>query len=307
MIFAGKSSALSWICPSVLILAGSVLLAGCGSKKEDKVASQTAAKVNRSEITVHQINFLLQQRRLTPEQAEAARKEALERLVDQELMIQKATEMKLDRDTKVMQQLEAAKREIVARAYVERIVNSVSEPSPEDIKQYYDKNPALFKERKVYNFQELNIQSLPAQADELRTALGNAKSTNAFVEYLKSKGFKFSNAQVSKGAEQLPLSSLEAYAKLKDGQTVINLLPQGVQVLVLLNSQSQPVDEATARPAIEQFLLNERKRKIIDEDLRDLRTAAKIEYLGEYAKPGKPDEAAAQGSKETPATAAASK
>lgn len=285
MIFAGKSSArLFWICTAVLILSGSVLLAGCSNKKDDKVATQTAVKVNRSEITVHQINFLLQQRRLTPEQADIARKEALERLIDQELMIQKATEMKIDRDGKILQQFEAAKREIVARAYVERIVNSVSEPTPEDIRQYYEKNPALFKERKVYNFQELNIQAAPSQVEELRTALGAAKNVYAFVEHLKSKGFKFSNAQVSKGAEQLPLSSLEAYAKIKDGQTVINPMPQGLQVLVLLNAQSQPVDEATARPAIEQFLLNERKRKIIDDDLQQLRRTAKLEYLGDYAK-----------------------
>lgn len=305
MIFAGKSSArLFWICTAVLILSGSVLLAGCSNKKDDKVATQTAVKVNRSEITVHQINFLLQQRRLTPEQADIARKEALERLIDQELMIQKATEMKIDRDGKILQQFEAAKREIVARAYVERIVNSVSEPTPEDIRQYYEKNPALFKERKVYNFQELNIQAAPSQVEELRTALGAAKNVYAFVEHLKSKGFKFSNAQVSKGAEQLPLSSLEAYAKIKDGQTVINPMPQGLQVLVLLNAQSQPVDEATARPAIEQFLLNERKRKIIDDDLQQLRRMAKLEYLGDYAKSRKaePDGPPAG---ETPGTSSA--
>ena len=40
-----------------------VMLAGCGDKKKDKPASQTAAKVNKEEITVHQINFVLQQQR----------------------------------------------------------------------------------------------------------------------------------------------------------------------------------------------------------------------------------------------------
>jgi EpsD family peptidyl-prolyl cis-trans isomerase len=284
MIFAGKSPSVSWIAPSLLILCGSLLLAGCGDKKADKAASQTAAKVNRSEITVHQINFLLQQRRVTPDQASAAGKEALERLIDQELMLQKAAELKIDRDVKVMQQIEVARRDIVARAYLERIVNGVAEPTPEEIHAYYEKNPLLFKERKIYNFQEFTIQSTPEQGDALRTALAGAKNSQAFTDYLKNKGFRFSSSQASKAAEQVPLANLAGYAKLKDGQSVSNPIPGGVQVLMLSNTQNQPVEEAQARPAIEQFLLNERKRKMIDDDVAYLKSAAKIEYLGEYVK-----------------------
>jgi hypothetical protein len=36
--------------------------------------------------------------------------------------------------------------------------------------------------------------------------------------------------------------------------------------------------------AIEQFLLNERKRKIVEDDLKALRGAAHIEYVGDYVK-----------------------
>ncbi len=44
----------------LLLIATAALLAGCGDKK-DGGASQTAAKVDKAEITVHQINFVLQQ------------------------------------------------------------------------------------------------------------------------------------------------------------------------------------------------------------------------------------------------------
>jgi hypothetical protein len=73
---------------------------------------------------------------------------------------------------------------------------------------------------------------------------------------------------------------------MKDGQHLFNAMPGGAQVLVLAGSRSQPVDEARAVPAIEQFLLNERKRKVIDDDLKALRSGSKIEYVGEYAKAG---------------------
>ena len=65
----------------VALMAAVALLGGCGDKKE-KGASQTAAKVNKAEVTVHQINFVLQQQRgLRPEQADAAGKQILERLM----------------------------------------------------------------------------------------------------------------------------------------------------------------------------------------------------------------------------------
>jgi EpsD family peptidyl-prolyl cis-trans isomerase len=126
------------------------LLTACGKKDDkDKPASQTAAKVNKEEITVHQINFVLQQQRgLVPEQAASASKQILERLIDQELALQKAEDQKIDRDPRVVQQIEAARRDIISRAYLEKIASGAPKASPAEIKAYYDAHPALFKERR---------------------------------------------------------------------------------------------------------------------------------------------------------------
>jgi EpsD family peptidyl-prolyl cis-trans isomerase len=262
-----------------------MLVTGCGDKKKDKAASQTAAKVNKEEITVHQINFVLQQQRgLRPEQADAASRQILERLVDQELAVQKADELKLDRDPRVVQQLEAAKREIIARAYLERIGEAAAKPTPEDIKKYFDEKPALFKERRVYSIQEIGIEARPDQIDTLRTQLQNSKSVTDFTEYLTANGFRFGGNQAVRAAEQLPLNMLDAFAKMKDGQTMLVPTPTGAQVIVLAGSKSAPVDEAAARPAIEQFLLNERKRQLVEKDTKAMREAAKIEYVGKFAE-----------------------
>ena len=263
-----------------------VVLTGCGDKK-DKPALQTAAKVNKEEITVHQINFVLQQQRgLAPEQAASASKVALERLIDQELALQKAQEQKLDRDPRVVQQLEAARREIIARAYVEKIATGAPKPSGAEIKTYYEAHPALFRERRVYNLQELAIQAKPEQVDDLQAKLGASKDVPDFVNYLKANDFKFAANQAVRAAEQLPLASLDKFAQLKDGQTVFSRTPTGAQVVVMAGARSQPVDEARATAAIEQFLWNERKRKVVEDDMKALRGAAKVEYVGDYAKGG---------------------
>ncbi len=290
-----------WIhLAGALTLTTAVLLVGCGEKK-DKSASQTAAKVNKDEVTVHQINFVLQQQRnLRPEQADAATKQILERLIDQQLALQKAEEAKLDRDPRVMQQLEAARREVIARAYVEKVGEGAPKPSAEDVKKYYDEKPQLFRERRVYSIQEIAIEARPDQIDELRSRLAAAKNINEFVEYLKSSGFRFGGNQAVRAAEQLPFNTLEAMSRMKDGQAMLVPTPQGVQVVVLAGSRMQPVSEEQARPAIEQFLLNDRKRKLVEEEVKAMRAAAKIEYVGKFA------EAASGAAPAAPAAAPAS-
>ena len=261
-----------------------MLLAGCGEKKKDKPATQTAAKVNKEEITVHQINFLLsQQRGIAPDQAASASRAVLEKLIDQELTLQKAADQKLDRDPRVVQQIEAARREIISRAYLEKIGEGAPKSTPPEINAFYESRPALFKERRVYSLQEVNIEAKPEQLDTLKKSLSDAKTFQDFVAFLKTNGFKFSGSEAVRGAEQLPLASVDDFAKLQDGQAVFNPRPGGAQVINLAASRMQPVSLQQATPAIEQFLLNERKRKLVADDLQALRTAAKIEYVGDFA------------------------
>ena len=291
----------------VALVSSAALLAACGDKKE-KGASQTAVKVNKSEVTVHQINFVLQQQRnIRPEQADAASKQILERLIDQELALQKADDLKIDRDPRVVQQLEAAKREIIARAYLEKVGEAAPKPTPEEIKKYFDEKPALFKDRRIYSIQEIGIEAKPEQVATLREKLAASKNINEFVEFLKANDFKFAGNQAVRSAEQLPLQSLDAFAKMTDGQAMLNQAPNGVQVVVLAGSRSQPVGEEQARPAIEQFLLNERKRKLIEDDVKAMRAAAKIEYVGKFAEgaPGAAPAAPAAPAKPAPEAAPA--
>ena len=276
------TTARRWV--PVAVVAASLVLMGCGDKKE-KSASQTAAKVNKDEITVHQINYVLQQQRgLRADQADGASKQILERLIDQQVALQRAEDQKVDRDPRVVQAVEAARREIIARAYLEKVGENAPKPSPDEIKKYYDEKPALFRERRVYNIQEISIEAKPEQQAQVREALAAAKNIADFIEFLKAKDYKFTGNQAVRAAEQLPLSSLESFAKMKDGQAALVPAPNGVQVVVVAGSRLQPVTEEQAKPAIEQFILNERKRKLIEEDVKALRAAAKISYVGKFAE-----------------------
>jgi hypothetical protein len=101
-----------------------------------------------------------------------------------------------------------------------------------------------------------------------------------------------------RAAEQLPMSLLPALGRLSPGQGVLQPTPRGAQWIVLKSAQPQPVDEERASRAIEQFLLNEQKRRLLADDLKALRAAAQVQYFGRFAATAPPDDAA------RPATAA---
>ena len=271
-----------------------LLLVACGGGKVEIPAGEVAARVNGEPIGAGQIAGVVQmQRGIRPEQVDTVGKQALERLIDQQLAVQKALEQKLDQEPKVVQQIEFARREVLARAYVEKVGDGVAKPTPESVKQYYDEKPALFKERRIYNIQELAIEARPDQVEMLRAELAKSLNINVFVEYLKANSIRFAANQAVRPAEQLPLNMLDAFAKLKDGQAALVPSPAGAQVIVIAGSRLEPVDEVRARPAIEQFLVADAKRKRVEADLKALRTAAKIEYTAAVSAPAAPAAASA--------------
>ena len=118
----------------------------------------------------------------------------------------------------------------------------------------------------------------------IRDKLQTSKNMAEFAEYLKTNDIRFTGNQAVRAAEQLPLAGLDAIAKMKDGDSAISQTPTGMTVLFLVNSRSQPVDEARARPAIEAFLGNLRKGEQVQKDIKALRDAAKVEYVGKFAE-----------------------
>lgn len=283
-----KSSPILPLRPSMRFVATLSVLAlvACSGKEAGKPATQVAAKVNKEEISVHQINFVLQrQQGLKPEQAETAGRQVLERLIEQEVAVQKAQEQKLDRDPRVVQEIEAARREIIARAYLGKVGDAVPRPSPEEIKAYYDSKPALFRERRIYTLQEVLVDADRAQTAALQEHLAKVNTLQQVADYLKDKKLPSRATQNTAAAENLPLPLLDRLAAMKDGQTVFAPSPTGGRLITLLQSRTAPVTEEQARPAIEQFLVNERKRKAVEQDLKTIRTAAHVEYVGSFAAP----------------------
>jgi EpsD family peptidyl-prolyl cis-trans isomerase len=247
-----------------------------------------AAKVNQGGVSVGQVSdYVARAGQLSPEQAKQLGKQTLDRLVDQELLAQKAQEKGLDKDAKVQQTIDWSRREILARAYVDSLVAPAGKPSDAEIAEFYKQHPELFGDRRIYRLNEITFAHQAALVGDLREQLRQGKSMNEVVEWLRAKGVKFSAGSETRAAEQLPMNILGEIAKLQDGQMALVESPAAVLLVQVAASQVQPVDEAAARPAIEQHLSARKRAEATEKEVKQLREQAKIELLGDYAAAGK--------------------
>lgn len=269
---------------SVFLLLAVALLAACGKSEDRKPATQVAAKVNGDEISVHQINTALMQAGAVGDPKNAAH-QVLERLIDQQLLVQKAIEAKLDRDPNVVTAIENSRRQILAQAYIERTLTNAAMPSSDDIKKYYAEHPELFGQRRLYRFQEVlaGIEK-PEQLHALQTKLEKTHDMREVTTWLNSQGIRFNLTFSLKASEQLPRNLLLKLKAMKPGD--IMFYPAGNRALIvqLTSWQELPLSEPEAAPYIVQVLVTQKRGEQANEEVKRLRTAAKVEYVGDYAK-----------------------
>jgi EpsD family peptidyl-prolyl cis-trans isomerase len=265
-----------------MVCAGLFALSGCGAKAPSG-PTQVVATVAGEEITELQVNQALErQQGLKPDQVESVSRKLVSGLVDQEIILQKARDLKLDRDQRVVQNVEAAKREIIVRAYLERIADGTAKPSPKEIQAYFEENPALFKQRRVYTFQEVSVQTTDEQRAGIEKQLTTLKSPADLEAYLKEQKIPARSERSTAAAENIPLPLLQRVSTLKPGQGLILPANGGLRIILLLSTQDAPVAEDKAGPAISAFLMSQRKRQNVEKEVVALRSGVKVEYFGKY-------------------------
>ena len=279
----------------IVLFASITTLVGCSPGNDESTSvTQVAAIVNGDEITVHQLNDALGKRGTVPqEQASAARKEALEQLIDQQLAVQQAVASKLDRSPKVMRAIEAAKNEILARAYLESVVESAPQryewdlDNQEEVRKYYEDNPELFSERRIFTIEEINFMASEDLASRLRKETSENAGMQQIADWLKANNVKFEARRGTRAAEQISLNVLPEVQKLNPGEIKLFVLGNGrYQILRVASTRPAPVDQETATPRIQQFLANQQSTRILTEEMQRVRQSALVEYVGEFAEAG---------------------
>ena len=114
--------------------------------------------------------------------------------------------------------------------------------------------------------------------------MNELKSLEKLVGWLESKKVKMQSGVVTKPAEQLPLEMLSRLAKMQPGQVMALETPANFSLSILMGVRDQPVNEPQATPAIQRFLIAQKREKLADAEIKRLRSEAKVELLGKFAE-----------------------
>ena len=273
---------------AALAMLATTVLVACGPKKDatpaDAAGSEVVATVDGQDMTASQLQIALQkQRGMRPDAGDAAAKMVLDQLIDEQIVAEKAVAAKLDQDPHVVAQIEAARRDILARRFIEQVAESASKPTDDAIQKFYDSRPAMFAQRKVFTLQRIDIQAPDDRRSEIDAKVQSVKSSDELSAWLKSQKLAFTSKSEQDASEQLPPNVLDKLNTLKDGQSIVVPSQFGVAAITLVSSAAAPKPLAEARPAIEQFLANQGKRELVMGLQRTLHKDVKVEYKGRFA------------------------
>jgi EpsD family peptidyl-prolyl cis-trans isomerase len=250
---------------------------GCQRVAADRADTQLVARVNGIEISA---------RELRPGSVQA-----VERVIDRELLVQKALEAGLERDPLVKDSIDNARRQVLAQAYLERAATVAAKPSREEVRAFYNENPALFAERRIYRLRELIVSAPAEMIDVLRARAAYAADLDEIAAWLKSRDARFSAATETQAAEQLPLAFLPQLARMKPGEIAVFATPAfaqsptgRAQVVQLVHAEEAPLGLEQAQALIEQFIAGKKRLEIAAAEVKRLRESARIEYVAQFKR-----------------------
>ncbi|HSH54721.1 MAG TPA: EpsD family peptidyl-prolyl cis-trans isomerase [Methylotenera sp.] len=250
----------------------------------EKVSEPIAAKVNDVEISTKQINQMMEGApSLTANNEIEIQRQILEKLIDQEIIIEKASKESLDRLPEVVLAMETAKKEVLAKAYLQKLVAESSKVSDEDVNQYYFEHPALFSERRIYKLEDISTERNADALAAIQKVVAKKKSMLVIANVLQKKGIKYSEETYTRPAEQLPLNLLPKIQQLKEGEMLIVETDDVVHVMRLIHAEDAPISLDMAASSIRSFLMSSRANEIVDEKMKSFRKQAKIEYVGDFS------------------------
>lgn len=127
-----------------------------------------------------------------------------------------------------------------------------------EVSAFYERNPALFAARKVYDWRQITTDVAPDRFD----SLGEPASMEQVEAFLGEHGITFRADRSTRPAEDVPLALLPRLAAMQRGEIAILASRRGVLVVQLVEATDAPVSQREAAPLIERFLAGRKREQL---------------------------------------------
>jgi peptidyl-prolyl cis-trans isomerase C len=268
-----------YIAQALLTLYCAFFLIACKQSSEAEKVSQSIVRVNGQDITIHQLNAQLEQAGIQSDANNEVSKKIVNVLIEQQMLTQQAYEAKLDRNPRIMQAIEDAKSKILAQAYLINKMSTVAKPTKTEVSDYLTKHPELFSNRKQYVMNEVVFGVDSAMQIQVQALSKRAQTFEDVTQWLVSNQIEYINKQSIYSSESIPPDLLNKLSNMQIGDLIFIKSDSSNVVSSLQEVKDATISGKTAEVIAERMISDQRNKQFADDEIKRLRSIAKIEYV----------------------------
>lgn len=249
-------------------------------------ADQILAKVGNFVITqadldetLNKFMALRKDRPYSPEE----KKELLDGLVKQVLIMQEAEKMKLDKNPAIDTRLKMAKIEILMKEYIATVVEPKAQVTNKEVEDYLSQTPDLIPKETVV-LKEIVVKTEPEARDVIKELKkGTNFSTLAAQKSIAPSKIHGGRLGTSMARGKLPKDLEDAAFKLKVGEYTDPIKTENGYTILFLEDKKvrskKEIDDLMekVKVRIEQLLKSRKIEEVMEKKVEDLKKGTKIE------------------------------
>jgi peptidyl-prolyl cis-trans isomerase C len=266
----------------IVLAIGIALMASACTKKAE---GQTVAIVNGEEITAAELNAELANAKL-PEGADKAqaRSRVLQAMIDRRLVAQQAKADGIDKSPEFLNRQRRATEDLLINMFASRQIDTAKLPANSEIEKFQASRPWIFSQREQWNLDQLRFQ-MPTDA-ATKAKLDQAKTLEEVAKVLTDANIAFTRQKNKLDTAVIPPSLYSQLASAGRSSEPF-IVPVGTQAVAstIISRDPAPITGEQARPVAVAAMRREQAAQLMQNRLKSIRDAAKIEYKEGYAPP----------------------
>lgn len=256
----------------------SLMTAAC----DRKATGQSVAVVNGEEVSIGELNGELQQANLPADaDQKLARQQLLQNLIDRRLLAQDARKNGVDKSPEFLSRQRRMTEELLIAMNAQRQAGSQKLPDQKAVDAFIAANPTSFGQRQILALQQIVIDP-PADPKTL-APLKDAHSLDAVAATLTRLNVPFTRSSGRLDTASVPPEALKRIFALPSTEPFVLPANGKLYANVIVAREPVTMSQDDMRKAAMQALRNQSQQKGIINEVKQLRSAAKIEYQPGYA------------------------